>query len=177
MTFQWQEAREILARTPGVLHQFLSGTSEGWLSARERPDSWSPAEVLGHLIHGEKQDWVVRAQIILEHGPVRPFTPFDRFAHLEWCGDRSVQELLDEFGNLRAQNIKTVDAIDPGGELLGRSGTHPTLGRVTLGQLLATWVVHDLNHLNQISRALAARYRESVGPWNKRDFLRILHAG
>jgi hypothetical protein len=175
MPFQWTEAQEILGRTPAVLRQLLGGISDCWSSSREREDSWSPHEVLGHLIHGEQEDWIPRARLILEHGTSNPFTPFDRFAHLEWCRDRPLDELLDRFAELRRRNLETLRALQPNAEQLRKQGVHPALGSVTLEQLLATWVVHDLNHLNQISRALAARYYETIGPWNKRDHLRILH--
>ncbi len=175
MELRWSEAREILDRTPRLLRALLADVSPAWHAARETKVSWSPTEVLGHLIEGERTDWVPRVQRILEHGTAKAFEPFERDAHLAWCRERSVDELLDTFARLREENLKTVDSLSPGKETLARQGTHPSLGPVTLEQLLATWVVHDLNHINQITRALAGRYRETVGPWNKRDFLRILN--
>lgn len=175
MPLRWEEAREILERTPQVLTALLSGVSPAWAASRERAESWSPVEVLGHLIQGERDDWLPRTRRLLEHGTAMPFDPFVRDAHLEWCRDRSVRGLLDEFGSLRAANLREVDALKLETATLKERGTHPTLGPVTLEQLLATWTVHDLNHINQITRALAARYRDDVGPWNQRDFLRILN--
>lgn len=175
MSFRWSEAREILACTPSVLRELLSDVSPAWAASRERSDSWNPVEVLGHLIQAERHDWVPRARRILAHGTELPFEPFDPHAHLQWCRERSVHELLGEFSELRQENVRVLDDIAPEAATLGKEGTHPLLGRVTLEQLLATWVVHDLNHMSQIARALASRYRETVGPWNRRDFLRILN--
>jgi hypothetical protein len=175
MSFRWSEAREILERTPRVLHELLSEVSPAWAASRERRDRWNPVEVLGHLIQAERDDWVPRARRILAHGTELPFEPFDPLAHLQWCRDRSVHHLLQEFAERREQNIRVLDEIAPERETLRKEGTHPALGPVTLEQLLATWVVHDLNHMSQIARALASRYRETVGPWNRRDFLRILN--
>jgi len=175
MAFQWLEAREILSRTPRLLRALLADVTPAWTAARERPESWSPHEVLAHLIQGERDDWVPRARRILEVGTASAFEPFERDAHLAWCGEHSVVDLLDEFAAQRETNLRTVDDMAPGEEALRQRGTHLTLGPVTLEQLLATWVVHDLNHVNQITRALAARYSKTVGPWNHRDFLRILN--
>ena len=169
MSFRWSEAREILERTPRVLSALLTGVSPAWVASRERRGSWNAAEVLGHLIQGECDDWVPRARRILEHGTRLPFEPFDRSAHLEWCRERSIAELLSEFTERRATSLRAMDELAVDDAQLQMVGTHPALGAVTLEHLLATWVVHDLNHTNQITRALAARYRANVGPWNRRE--------
>ncbi|MFQ5600688.1 MAG: DinB family protein [Candidatus Krumholzibacteriia bacterium] len=174
MSFQVAEALEILERTPQVLRQLLAGVSGSWASARERDDSWSLFDIVGHLIHGENTDWIPRARIILKDGKTTPFAPFDRFAQRETSAGKTLGEVLGVFAELRAQNVQTLQKMHLTPEQLRLEGTHPELGTVTLEELLATWVVHDLNHINQITRALAARYRESVGPWNHPDYLRIL---
>jgi len=170
--FDLPDALTILERTPGTLRAWLTGLSEGWLLADEGADTFSPLEVLGHLVHGERADWMTRARMILEHGTGRTFVPFDRFAHQRdfagWTADR----LLDEFARLRAANLAALRAI-PGVEgALAREGRHPEFGPVTLKALLATWVVHDLSHLAQIARVMAKRYGTDVGPW--RAYLPIL---
>jgi DinB superfamily len=131
-----------------------------------------PFDVVGHLIHGEKTDWIPRLRIILERGESRPFEPFDRFAQVEESRGKSMQDLLDEFARLRASNLEVLRSLRLGAEELTRTGTHPALGRVTAGELLATWVVHDLNHVKQIAKGLSFRYRDLVGPW--REYLPIL---
>jgi hypothetical protein len=160
-----EEATEVLARTPEVVRALFSGLSEPWLSADEGPDTFSPRDVLGHLIHGEETDWMPRLRIVLEHGPARAFDPFDRFGHRRALADRSVPELLDLFSDLRARNLAELAALRLRPEQLDLPGRHPELGAVTLGQLLSTWVVHDLNHLGQIVRVMAGRYATDVGPW------------
>lgn len=172
MPFTLEATREILSRTPATLDALLRGLPEGWSRRDEGADTWSPFDVVGHLIHGERTDWIPRARIILEHGPAQPFEPFDRFAQLEANRDKSLEGLLDLFAELRAANLRQLNALELTPETLSREGTHPELGTVTLGQLLATWAVHDLNHLAQIARAMAGRYRSDVGPWAA--YLRIL---
>lgn len=172
MPFTLEATREILSRTPATLDALLRGLPDGWSHCDEGADTWSPFDVVGHLIHGERTDWIPRAKIILEHGPARPFEPFDRFAQLEANRGKTLEELLDLFAELRAANLRELDALELTPERLSREGTHPELGTVTLGQLLATWAVHDLNHLAQIARAMASRYRSDVGPWGA--YLRIL---
>jgi hypothetical protein len=173
--FSLAEGIAILERTPQVLRSLLLGLSAEWLQSRERGDSWHPQEIVGHLIHGEKTDWMPRARLMLQHGEERPFDSFDRFAQSREPDEQPIEQLLAEFAELRARNLQALQQLHLQELDLERTGRHPELGVVTLSQLLATWVVHDLGHLRQISRALAARYRQAVGPWNRPDFLRVLH--
>jgi hypothetical protein len=166
------EALAVLERTPAAVRGLLAGVGDAWLDADEGPDTFSPRDVLGHLILGEETDWVPRVKIILEHGAGRPFTPFDRFGFKERYGGRPVEELLARFEGLRATNLDYVRSLALKDEQLGRPGAHPGLGAVTLGQLLAAWVVHDLGHLVQIARVMAKRYTQDVGPW--REYLTVL---
>lgn len=172
MTFTLAETFDLLERTPAVLDRLLRGTSAGWNRADEGAETWSAFDVVGHLIHGEETDWVPRARIILEHGESRAFEPFDRFAQLRRSAGRSLDDLLDRFAELRRSNLETVRSWGLTGGQLALSGRHPELGTVTLGQLLATWAVHDLNHLGQIARVMAKRYAGEVGAW--RQYLGIL---
>jgi hypothetical protein len=166
------EAVAILSRTPGTLDAMLRGLPEGWLVAHEGEETWSPFDVVGHLIHGERTDWIPRARIILEHGESRAFEKFDRFAQFESSVGRPLGELLDEFARLRRSNLEILAAFRLTEADLARRGTHPELGVVTLRQLLATWTAHDLDHIVQISRVLAKQYSDEVGPW--RAYLRII---
>jgi len=163
---------DLLDRTPSVLDALLRGTSAAWHARRDAPDTWSAFDVVGHLIHGEETDWIPRARIVLEHGDTRPFEPFDRFAQLERSAGKSLEQLLDRFAELRRTNLALVRGWDLTEAQLVLVGRHPALGTVTLGQLMSTWAVHDLDHLAQISRVLARRYADDVGPW--RDYLPIL---
>jgi hypothetical protein len=165
MTFDTDEGIQLLSRTPDTLRSLLGGLSERLQRGDEGPDTFSPYEVVGHLIHGERTDWMPRARRILEHGESRSFEPFDRFAHLHRDPDRSLDELLDEFEALRARNLESLRELLATGPGMGTRGLHPELGSVTLGELLATWVAHDLTHLVQIARTLARQYEEQVGPW------------
>lgn len=167
-----EDATLMLARTPGVLSELLSGLPQTWLNGREGPKTFSPVDVLGHLIYGEQVDWLPRIRIILDHGEARPFDPFDRGGFTRLIAGKSVGELLTLFATLRAQSLEGVFALNLQPAMLDRAGTHPALGRVTLGQLIAAWVVHDLGHLAQVERVMARQYREAVGPW--REFLPIL---
>jgi hypothetical protein len=169
------EALEVLERTPRALREMLAGLSDPWLRADEGPDTFSPADVVGHLIDGEEADWIPRMRIILEKGEAQPFTPFDRFAFRKAHGGRSIGELLDLFEGLRARNLEAVRGLGLDASRLELTGTHPALGRVTLSQLLATWVVHDLGHIRPAARVMAGRYREAVGPW--REYLPVLDEG
>jgi uncharacterized damage-inducible protein DinB len=171
MAFQLAEAIEVLERTPRVLSALLARLSPDWLTANEGPDTFSARDVLGHLIHGEETDWIPRARIILEHGEARPFDPFDRFAFRARAAP-PLPELLATFTRLRGESLKALREMDLKPAQLARKGTHPALGGVTLEQLLATWVVHDLGHLAQIERVMSKRYRDAVGPW--RPYLPIL---
>jgi len=156
----------LLGRTPGALRALLEGLPEGWTKANEGPETFSPYDVVGHLIHGEKTDWMVRARIIRESGESRPFDRYDRFAQQRDSAGRALAELLDELARLRAANLAALRAWNLGQEDLARRGMHPALGSVTLAQLLATWAVHDLTHLHQVARTMAHQYRADVGPWS-----------
>jgi DinB superfamily len=172
--FVMNEAVAILSRTPATLDALLRGLSDGWIAAHEGGETWSPFDVIGHLIHGERTDWIPRARIILEHGEARAFDKFDRFAQFEASQGRTLTSLLDEFATLRQDNLRELVALGLTGADLGRRGRHPELGTVTLGQLLATWVAHDLDHVVQISRVMARQYTDAVGPW--RAYLRVLQS-
>jgi hypothetical protein len=165
LAFQPEHARAVLARTPGTLSALLSGVPDEWLLGNEGPDTFSPKDVVGHLIHGEETDWVPRVRMILEHGDSRPFEPFDRFGFRDKNASVPVSELLARFAELRAANLGVLDGLGLTPADLGRTGMHPGLGRVTLRQLLATWVVHDLGHLAQAARVMAKQYKAEVGPW------------
>lgn len=173
MTFTLAETFSVLERTPTVVDSLLRGTTSHWHRIDEGPDTWSAFDVIGHLIHGEETDWVPRARIILKHGEGRPFEPFDRFAQLERFSDWSLEALLDRFAEARESNINTVRSWDLTDEQLSLRGQHPELGTVTLQQLLATWAVHDLNHISQIVRVMAKRYTDEVGAWGA--YLSILN--
>jgi len=162
----------VLERTPAALAALLGGLPEAWLLADEGPDTFSPRDVVGHLIHGEETDWVPRMKIILEHGESVPFTPFDRFAFRSTTQGQTTEALLQRFAARRGESLREVARLRLDEATLARTGTHPALGRVTLAQLLAAWVVHDLGHLKQVARTMAGRYRQAVGPW--REYLSIL---
>lgn len=170
--FVREEAVTILARTPATLDAMLRGLPDTWIAAHEGGDTWSPFDVLGHLIHGERTDWMLRARIILDQGDTRPFETFDRFAQFAASQGRTLASLLDEFASLRRENLRKLTAWPLSESDLDRRGQHPQLGAVTLRQLLATWVAHDLDHVVQIARVLARQYSEEVGPW--RAYLRII---
>jgi DinB superfamily len=170
--FDLAQALEVLQRTPSVFRALLDGVPESWTSPNEGPDTFSAFDNLGHLVHGERTDWIPRARIILEQGRSRPFDPFDRFAQFHESRGKSVADLLDELEQLRAASLETLRGWQLGPRELALEGEHPALGRVTLAQLLASWVVHDLGHLAQVSRVMAKRYRTAVGPW--RAYLPVL---
>src|SRR5688572_9413814 len=170
--FVVEEASAVLARTPATLDAMLRGLPESWVVANEGADTWSPLDVVGHLIHGERTDWIPRAKIILEHGEARPFDKFDRYAQFAASKGRTLSALLDEFASLRVRNLQQLSGFNLTERDLDRRGTHPELGTVTLRQLLATWTAHDLDHVMQISRVLARRYSDEVGPW--RAYLRVI---
>jgi hypothetical protein len=166
------EAIAILERTPATLDALLRGLPEGWTQAHEGGETWSPFDVVGHLIHGEQTDWLARMRIILEHGEARPFDKFDRLAQFTASQGRTLDALLDEFAAVRRANLDALRALHLGPADLEKTGTHPAFGRVTLGQLLATWVAHDLDHVVQVARVIARQYSDAVGPW--RAYLRII---
>jgi hypothetical protein len=163
--FSLDEAIPILERTPRTLDAILRGLPDAWLHCNEGGDTFSPFDVVGHLIHGEKTDWMPRARMILETGDQRAFEPFDRFAQKEASRGKTLDELLDEFTRLRAANIAALKALALKPSDLDRRGQHPKLGSVTLRQLLATWVAHDLDHVIQIARVIGRQYTDEVGPW------------
>lgn len=163
-TFQIDNAIEVLQQTPHTLQTLLHGLSEDWILANEGVNTWSPYDIIGHLIHGEKTDWMVRLQIILE-ATNKNFAPFDRFAQFENSKGKSLQELLFEFKILREKNLEKLSNLKLSAVDLQREGIHPEFGKVTAQQLLATWVTHDLGHIAQIARVLAKQYKNEVGPW------------
>lgn len=175
MEFRLDQAVAVLARTPRVVRSLLADLDGPWLERNEGPDTWSPFDVVGHLVHGERTDWLGRARMILEHGESRTFEPFDRFAMFEESRGKEIAELLDTFESLRADNLCELEGLHLTEADLERTGRHPDFGRVTLRQLLSTWVAHDLGHLAQISRTMAKRYRDEVGPW--RAYLPVLDSG
>jgi hypothetical protein len=172
MNFELAQAIEILRRTPATLNALLRDLPEPWLVQNEGVDTWSPYDVIGHLIHGEETDWIPRAKIIIEHGETRAFEPFDRVAMFEESKGKSFVELLDTFAELRAKNLCELDSLSLTADLLNKRGRHPELGVVTLRQLLSTWVVHDLGHIRQVVRVMSKQYRDAIGPW--RPYLSIL---
>ena len=166
MSFSLDHTIALLERTPPTLAALLRDLPDAWTRTNEGAETFSPYDVIGHLIHGEKTDWMARARIILEHGEARPFDRYDRFAQARDSASRPLGALLDEFATLRRENLASLRALKLGPADLERRGTHPILGTVTLGQLLATWAAHDLTHLHQIARAMAHQVRAEVGPWN-----------
>ena len=165
MSFNLTNGIEILERTPRTLRAMLAGLTPEWTDATEGPETWSPYVIVGHLIHGEHADWIPRAQIILAQGSERRFAPYDRFAQFRESQGKSLAALLDEFAHLRSENIATLAGWHLTDAHLALEGLHPEFGLVTLRQLLATWVAHDLGHVAQTARVMAKQYREAVGPW------------
>jgi hypothetical protein len=163
----------LLRRTPAVLNALLRDLPEAWTHRNEGENTWNAFDVIGHLIHGERTDWMPRVRMILEFGETRVFEPFDRWAQARGNPSASLGELLDEFARLRAENLETLGRLNLREEDLALRGRHPSLGVVTLSQLLATWATHDLTHLHQISRVMAYQYREAVGSWSQ--YLGVLH--
>ena len=170
--FDLDEATRVLVQTPHVLDAWLRDLPEAWLRATEGPSTWSAFDVVGHLIHGERTDWIPRVRHLLTHGEAVPFPVFDRFAQFEASRGRSMTQLLDDFRAARAESLDALAGLALTPADLGRTGTHPEFGVVTLAQHLATWVVHDLDHLAQIARVLARGYAGAVGPW--RAYLRVV---
>jgi hypothetical protein len=172
LPFDIDESMAILARTPPTLDALLRGLPQRWTSANEGGGTWSPYDVVGHLIHGEETDWIPRAKIILEHGESRTFDKFNREAQFEAPQRRTLESRLDEFAALRRENLRQLAGLQLTAADLDRTGRHPAFGVVTLRQLLATWVAHDLDHVMQISRVLGRQYAGEVGPW--RAYLRVI---
>jgi hypothetical protein len=172
MNYNKEEACQILERTPAVLNTILRGLPEAWTLSNEGPETFSPFDVIGHLIHGELTDWRERTMLILQHGTDRPFTPFDRFAQYELSKGKTLEQLLDRFAQLRAENMQWFRALQLETIDLDRKGMHPVLNEVSLRNLLSTWVVHDLTHIAQITRVMAKQYKQEIGPWAQ--FFRII---
>ena len=172
MNLRLEEVVQVLERTPSTLRALLAPLADPWLRCDEGPGTFSPRDVLGHLIFGEETDWIPRARMILEHGESRPFDPFDRFGFKDRLAPLTITELLDHFETRRRRNLGELESLRLEPADLDRKGRHPDLGPVTLGQLLATWAAHDLDHVSQVARVMARRCRDDVGPW--RAFLRIL---
>ncbi|MDE3135943.1 MAG: DinB family protein [Acidobacteriota bacterium] len=162
-----QDTISLLSRTPAALDALLRDQPETWTLRNEGENTWSPLDVVGHLIHGERTDWMPRVKLMLQFGEARTFDPFDMSGHLQVIQGKSLGQLLDEFARLRSENLGELRALNLREEDLERRGRHPAFGLVTLSELLATWAVHDLTHLHQISRIMAHQYREAVGPWSK----------
>lgn len=165
MPFNLSEAIEVIRNTPVVLRALLSGLSRPWIRNNYGPDTFSPFDVVGHLIHGERTDWIPRLQLILVHGETRSFEPFDRYAMYEIDKGKNIGELIAVFEQLRNENVATLESLELSSAQLDQRGMHPELGSVTARELIATWVVHDLNHIHQITKSMAHQYREHVGPW------------
>jgi len=173
MNHDLPQTLSLLTRTPAVLNALLRDLPEPWSLSHEGENTWSAFDVVGHLIHGERTDWMPRARMILQHGESRPFEPFDRLAQERESKGKSLAQLLAQFARLRSDNLRDLRALNLSVGQLNLRGRHPELGVVTLSQLLACWTVHDLTHLHQISRVMAHQYREAVGPWSA--YLGVLH--
>ena len=173
MKFDLEKSYQILERTPSVLRILLSDLSDDWVQGNEGPETFSPYDVIGHLIQGEKTDWRDRATTILEYGTAESFVPFDRFAQFEESKGKSLQQLLEEFEDLRKDNLNWLRSLNLTETDFVKKGTHPELGEVTLKQLLSTWVAHDLTHIAQVTRVMAKQYKEEMGPWI--GYFRILN--
>ena len=165
MNFSLDDALPLLRQTPAVLRAWLGNLPDAWTRSNEGPDIWSPYDIVGHLIHGERTDWIPRLELLLAYGEGRPFEPFDRFAQFEASKGRSLPELLETFAQLRAASVDRLESLRLQPKDFARRGLHPELGPVTLSQLLATWVAHDLNHLGQMARVMGKQYVDAVGPW------------
>ncbi len=170
--FNLTESIALLTRTPATLNVLLRGLPEVWTHSNEGNDTWSAFDIVGHLIVADRTDWMPRVRTILEHGEARPFNAFDRFAQKRESEGKSLEQLLDDFALVRNESLAALQALNLQSADMARRGTHPALGPVTLSELLATWTVHDLTHLHQLSRVMAYQYREEVGPWSA--FLGVL---
>jgi len=172
MNFKIDKAIEILERTPLTIETLLKGISPEWLKNNEGKNTWSPYEIVGHLIHGEKTDWIPRAMIILSNSENKTFEPFDRFAQMKENQEKTIEELLEEFKQLRNENLEKLVSLQINNSHLTKKGIHPELGEVNLKELLSCWVVHDLGHISQITRVMAKQYKDEVGAWE--EYLGIL---
>ena len=173
MKYDLEQAISVLQKTPKVMKTFLGGLSSEWTTNNEGSDSWSPYDVIGHLVHGEKTDWMPRLEIVLSEKGNKTFTPYDRFAQFEMSKGKSLNDLLSEFETLRKENLVTLQSKKLTAKDLQRQGIHPELGPVTLSEMLSAWVVHDLGHIAQVSRVMAKQYKGEVGPWTR--YLTILN--
>jgi len=171
--FKLDDTIALLSNTPPALNALLRNLPEAWIHRPEGGDSWTAFEVVGHLIHGERTDWMPRARMILQHGDSRPVDVFDRGGHKQDIQGKSIGQLLDEFAHVRSENLTALRSLNLQSGDFTRRGMHPALGGVTLSQLLATWAAHDLTHIHQISRIMAYQYRETVGPWSA--YLGVMH--
>ena len=167
MNHNLEHTISLLTRTPAALNMLLRDLPEMWTGRNEGENTWSAFDVVGHLIHGERTDWMPRARMILQFGETQPFERFDRWAQMRESQGKSLGQLLDEFARLRSENLGHLRALNLKEEDMERRGLHPSLGIVTLSELLATWAAHDLTHLHQISRIMAHQYRQAVGPWTR----------
>ncbi len=165
MNFDLEKSIEILGQTPEVLNLWLKNLSDEWISKNEGAETWSVYDVVGHLIHGEKTDWIPRLNIIISNAETKVFDPFDRFAQFENSKGKSLEALLKEFTMLRQNNIKILKGLNLKEKDFDLTGIHPDFGKVTLRELLSTWTVHDLSHIAQMARIMAFQYKEAVGPW------------
>lgn len=166
MDFDLNHGIALLERMPAALDSLLRGLPDDWVLANEGGETWSTFDVVAHLIHSERADWMPRVHMILQHGESRPFEPFDRLGYKHEIEGKLLEHLLDEFAGVRLESLRHLRALHLQPADLARRGLHPALGTVTLGQLLATWTTHDMTHLHQISRVLAHQNREAVGPWS-----------
>jgi hypothetical protein len=164
--FNLPDAIAVLTYTPATLNALLRDLPATWVRCTEGENTWSAFDIVGHLINGERTDWMPRVRMILEHGEAKPFDPFDRFAQFKESQNKSLAQLLDDFAHLRTESIAALQTLNLQPKDLTRRGKHPALGGVTLSELLATWVAHDLTHLHQLTRVMAYQYREAVGPWS-----------
>jgi hypothetical protein len=166
MEHDLQDTLSLLIRTPGALNALLRDLPEMWTARNEGENTWSPFDVVGHLIHAERTDWMPRVKMVLQFGEAQPFPPFDRWGMAQETQGKSLGQLLDEFAHLRSESLGQLRGLNLQSADLQRRGRHPALGVVTLSELLATWATHDLTHLHQISRVMAHQYREAVGTWS-----------
>ncbi|MBL7994135.1 DinB family protein [bacterium] len=174
MKLDLNQAIEILERTPRVMESMLSGLSDEWIMNNEGEGTWCPFDIIGHLIHGEKTDWIPRMEIILSDQTDKRFEPFDRFAQFQSSEGKNLVQLLVEFKTLRAANLEDLRSKHLTENDLRKTGVHPAFGAVTLGQLISTWAVHDLTHITQVARVMAKQYKDEVGPWM--EYLRVLQS-
>lgn len=167
MNFSLDQSIEILERTPDVLQRWLSGIDEAWIENNYGENTFSPFDVVGHLLHGERTDWMARVEMIFEFGESQAFAPWDRYAMYDESHGKTIDQLLEEFAAARRKNLAKLGSKGLTDTDLSRTGTHPRFGQVTLQQLLATWVTHDLNHIHQIAKCMAWQYRDEIGPWQE----------